>query len=88
MSTIDLNNPPPNHTLSVAVDREETKGEQAVRLTKDLSLFFVAIGFIVAIVSLCYSTVIDVTASAEEKKWAMSVLSASAAGLIGYLIRK
>jgi hypothetical protein len=29
-----------------------------------------------------------VTAQADEKKWAMSILSAAAGGIIGYLIRK
>lgn len=88
MSHIDLNQPPPNHTFSVSVDREETDGERRVRLFKDVSLFVVALGFVVMVVSLCYSTLISSSASAEEKKWAMSVLSAATGGMIGYLIRK
>ncbi|MDO3621402.1 hypothetical protein Q3O98_09860 [Ralstonia pseudosolanacearum] len=32
MSTIDLNNPPPNHNYKVSVEREETAGERWVRL--------------------------------------------------------
>ncbi|AUS42324.1 hypothetical protein CYD94_09085 [Ralstonia solanacearum] len=43
MSTIDLNNPPPNHNYKVSVEREETAGERWVRLTKDLALFFAAL---------------------------------------------
>ncbi len=88
MSTIDLNTPPPNHKFSVSVEREETAGEQRVRLIKDLTLFFVAVGFVLLIALFCYGTLTSATASAEEKKWAMSVLSAATAGLIGYLIRK
>lgn len=88
MSHIDLNQPPPNHTFSVSVDREETDGERRVRLFKDVALFVVALGFVVMVASLCYSTLISVAASAEEKKWAMSVLSAATGGIIGYLIRK
>lgn len=88
MSTIDLNAPPPNHKFSVSVEREETAGERKVRLFKDVSLFLVAIVFVVLIAWLCFSTLLSPGATAEEKKWAMSVLSAAAGGIIGYLIRK
>ena len=47
-----------------------------------------AIGFVVLIVWLCYSTLASSTAAAEEKKWAMSVLSAATGGIVGYLVRK
>ncbi len=88
MNRIDLNQPPPNHTFSVSVNREETDGERQVRLFKDVALFVVALGFVIMIAELCYSTLYSTTASAEEKKWAMSILSAATGGLIGYLIRK
>ncbi len=88
MSSIDLNSPPPNHKFSVSIDREETEGERRVRLFKDMALFVVAIGFVVLIVMLCYSTLSSATATADEKKWAMSVISAAAGGIIGYLVRK
>ncbi|GKT25079.1 hypothetical protein [Acidovorax sp. SUPP3334] len=88
MSTIDLNSPPPNHKFSVSVEREETDGERRVRLFKDVALFVVAVGFVVLLVVLCYSTLSSSTATAEEKKWAMSVLSAATGGIIGYLIKK
>lgn len=88
MSTIDLNSPPPNHKYSVSVEREETAGERRVRLFKDVALFLVAISFVVLIVVLCYSTLSSGSATAEEKKWAMSVLSAATGGIIGYLVRK
>lgn len=88
MSTIDLNSPPPNHKFSVSVEREETDGERRVRLFKDVALFVVAVGFVVLLVMLCYSTLSSSTATAEEKKWAMSVLSAATGGIIGYLLRK
>lgn len=87
MSTIDLNTPPPNHTFSVSVEREETTGERRVRLFKDATLFLVAIGFVMLIAWLCFSTLSSPSATAEEKKWAMSVLSAAAGGIIGYLVR-
>ncbi len=88
MSTIDLNSPPPNHKFSVSVEREETAGERQVRLFKDVALFLVAVAFVVLIAWLCYSTLTSASATADEKKWAMSVLSAAAGGIIGYLVRK
>lgn len=88
MSTIDLNSPPPNHKFSVSVDREETGSERGVRLFKDVVLFLVAVGFVLLIVWLCTTTLTTASTSAEEKKWAMSILSGAAGGIIGYLVRK
>lgn len=36
----------------------------------------------------CVQTMGSSTATEEEKKWAMSILSACAGGLIGYLVKK
>ena len=87
-NTLDLNNPPQNHKYSVSVEREETAGERRVRLFKDVVLFSVAITFVVAIAIMCFNTLLSDTASAEEKKWAMSILSAAAGGTIGYIVRR
>ena len=89
MSNIfDFNNPPPNHTFSASIERVETKGERGVRLFKDVMFFIVAITFVGLIAWLCTNTLLSPTTAADEKKWAMSVLSAAAGGIIGYLIRK
>jgi hypothetical protein len=88
VSTLDLSNPPPDHSYKVSVERAETSEERYVRLGKDVVLFVVAIGFVVLIAWICYSTLISQTASVDEKKWAMSVLSAATGGIIGYLVRK
>jgi hypothetical protein len=88
LSTIDLNKPPPNHSFSVALEREETPAEQGVRLFKDVALFLVAIAFVSSIAVVCYRTLASATATADEKKWAMSVLSGATGGIVGYLIRK
>ncbi|AKJ27382.1 hypothetical protein [Caldimonas brevitalea] len=88
MSNIDLNSPPPNHKFSVSIDREETTAEVKVRLFKEVALFCVAIAFVVLIAVLRYSTLTSTASTAEEKKWAMSVISAATGGIIGYLVRK
>lgn len=87
-NNIDLNSPPPNHNYSIKVDPKETDSDRAVRLFKDVALFLVAIGFVVLLAVLCYNTLTSATTTPEEKKWAMSILSGAAGGIIGYLIRK
>ena len=88
MSVIDLNNPLPNYRYKVSVERDETPGERAVRLVKDMGVFLLAVLFVGAIYWLCYNSVTSPTSSGEEKKWAMSILSGGAGGLVGYLVRK
>jgi hypothetical protein len=88
VSTLDLNSPPPGHKYSVAIDPEETPWERALRLFKDVALFLFAIAVVATILLVCYHTVTSTTAAADEKKWAMSVLSAAAGGILGYLVRK
>jgi hypothetical protein len=51
-------------------------------------LFLVGVGFVVAIASLCIHTLENPSTTAEEKKWAMSILSLAAGGIIGYLVKK
>jgi len=88
VSTIDLNNPPPNHRYRVSVDREETRAERNVRLVKEMGVFLFAAVFVGGIYWVAFNTVTSTSAGADEKKWAMSVLSAGAAGLVGYMVRK
>ena len=88
MSTIDLSKPPPHHQFDVAITREETASERNVRLFKDVALFVTALVFVALVVWLCYATLTATSASADEKKWAMSVLSGATGGIIGYLVRK
>ena len=88
MSSIDLNSPPPGHKFNISVERDETDGERKVRLFKDVALFIVAISFVVLIVFYCFQTLIDINTSPDAKRWAQSVLSAAAGGILGYLIKK
>ncbi len=88
MSTIDLNTPPPSHNFKVSVQPDETRAEVLVRLLKDLILFAVAIGFVGIVAWICLDTLRSAEASADEKRWAQSVISAATGGIIGYLIRR
>jgi hypothetical protein len=51
-------------------------------------LFLVGVGFVVVIASLCIHTLENPSTTEEEKKWAMSILSLAAGGIIGYLVKK
>jgi len=88
LSIFDFNNPPPNHRFTVKVERDETEGERFVRLAKDLVVFSLAAGFVVVIACLCVSTVLNSASGLEEKKWAMSILSAATGGMVGYLVAR
>ena len=85
---IDLQDPPPNHKYKASIEPQETAADIYVRLFKDVVVFLVAVGFVLLIVWLCVQTLLSTSAMPDEKKWAMSILSAAAGGMIGYLIRK
>ncbi|WGF90567.1 hypothetical protein [Marinivivus vitaminiproducens] len=87
-TTLDISQPASGKGYDVKISPEESLGERRVRLFKDVVMFLVAVGFAVLIVSLCYATLTSPDTSADEKKWAMSVLSAATGGIIGYLIRR
>jgi hypothetical protein len=88
VSTIDLDNPPPNHNYRVSVNPEETRGERCVRLAKEVGVLLFAAVFVGSIFLVAINTVTSPSAGADEKKWAMSVLSAGAGGFVGYMVRK
>jgi hypothetical protein len=85
---LDLQSPSADHKYKFSVEPNEATADRNVRLFKDVVVFLLAVGFVLLIVWLCVSTVVSASAQAEEKKWAMSILSAAAGGLIGYRIRK
>lgn len=88
MNQLDLNNPPRDHNLNVSIEPGETKAELFVRLFKDVLLFLTTIGFVVLVVWICFDALRGADKSADEKRWAMSVLTAITGGLVGYLVRK
>ena len=87
-SSINLDQPPAGHDLSISVEPTESAGERKVRLFKDVALFVVALVLVGAVLWLCVFTLQSSSASGDEKRWAQSVLSAAVGGVIGYLVRK
>ena len=88
MNSIDLNQPPPGHKFDVSIEKEESVAERRVRLFKDVALFVAALGLVALVAIYCFRALLDPTSTADEKKWAMSVLAAATGGLRGYLVRK
>mgnify|MGYP006188634455 CR=1 FL=1 len=86
MPTLDLSAPPQNHTYTVSLCPEEKNGDRLVRLAKEIILVVLAAGFVILIGWLCVETLFSTQATAEEKKWAMSSITAISGGLVGYLI--
>ncbi len=85
---LDIKGTPPGHSYTTKVEPQETVADRNVRLFKDVVLFLVAVGFVLLIVGLCVRSLLSPTTQPEEKKWAMSILTAAAAGLTGYLVKK
>ena len=85
---VDFQNPPAEHNYKFSLEPKEPLADRNVRLFKDVVVFLLAVGCVLLIVWLWVTTVVSASAQPEEKKWAMSILSAAAGGLIGYLIRK
>lgn len=88
MTSIDLSGPPADHHYILRMERTERASELGVRLFKDVALFVVAVGFVAVIGWLCVEAIRSPDSSAEEEKWAMSVLSGAAGGIVGYLVRR
>jgi uncharacterized membrane protein len=86
MRTLDLSAPPRNHTYTVSLCSEEKKGDRFVRLAKEIVLVGLAAGFVILIGWICVQALFSTHSTAEEKKWAMSTITAISGGLVGYLI--
>ena len=87
MRTLDLSAPPQNHTYAVSLCPEEKNSDSFVRLAKEIILVMLAAGFVILIGWICVQTLFSTQATAEEKKWAMSTISAISGGLVGYLVQ-
>jgi hypothetical protein len=86
--SFDLNNPPPNHSVKIGLQRDETPKEATFRLWRETILFIFAILSASAIIAFCLFVLVTNTSTADDKKWAMGVLSSIVAGTVGYLLKK
>lgn len=86
--TYDLSATPAGHTYTATVKPEESAKDPWARIFRETVLFIAALGFVGMLAWICFGTVQSGTATAEEKKWAMSFLTGAAGGLVGYLVRK
>jgi len=88
VSQLNLSGPPPNHTYRLMLEPEEKNEELCVRLLREFVLVILAASFVILLGWICYETLASVSATADEKKWAMSSITAIAGGLTGFLIRR
>ena len=86
----NLETPPPGHryNLNVSTEKDETTGERRLRLYKDFVLFTITVILLSAVAVFCITTIYSDHSDAESKKWAMSIISATIGGLVGYLVKK
>jgi uncharacterized membrane protein len=74
--------------VQATIGRKETDGERRVRLVKDVIVFGLAIILLVIVVGYSLDVLLAATATAADKRWAQSIISAIAGGVIGYLLRR
>ncbi len=86
--TYDLSAAPPGHTYTATVQPKESDKDAWARVIKDFILFLAALVFLGVLAWICVDAVRSQTASADEKKWAMSFLTGAAGGLVGYLVKR
>lgn len=86
MSTLDLNNMPPD--LQATLSKKETDGERRTRLGKDVAVF--AFALLVLFAAFLWSGWVMLTpaASADDKHTAQTIVIALVSGLAGYLVKK
>lgn len=86
---IDLSEPADGHKMDVKITPIESVGERRIRLVKDVVVFSLAVIACAAIVIYAsYTAAFDGSAGEGTKRWAMSIVSASAGGLLGFLLKK
>lgn len=84
----DLNALLVQKAYELTVKPSEDPADAAHRRRKDLALFMFALLGAGAIGAYCLWVLIEPSTSADDKKWAQSVLTAIITGLIGYLTGK
>lgn len=87
-SRIDLNTLAQAGRYDLSVRSPEDPEDARHRRRKDLLLLSVALLGMCTIGFFCVWVLLSPTASADDKKWAQSVLTALVAGFIGYLTGK
>jgi hypothetical protein len=86
MTQVDLSKPTDGY--KVIIQTEEHPHDRIVRLFKEVVLFLSAVFCFGLILFICFDVVQNTVASANEKKWAMSVLTGLTGALTGYLLKK
>lgn len=88
MSVVDLDKVPTGHEVSVTIEKSESDGDARLRRTRELVLMVCAVVGAGTFLFICYQTVTNPASSADDKKWATSIITAVVGGLVGALVKK
>jgi hypothetical protein len=76
------------HDVKVVINSRPDPADARVQRGKDIALFVVALSLISVLAGYCLYLVIFEVGSADQIRWAQSLLAAVAGGLLGYLLPK
>jgi len=85
---LDLGSIPEAYDFNATINSRPDPADARVERGKDVALFVVTLVLVSALASYCLYVVILEVGSADQIKWAQSLLAAVAGGLLGYLLPK
>lgn len=88
MSALDFDKVPDGHELTVKVEKSESEGDARLRRTREIVLMLCAVAGAGVFLWICYQTVTNPLSSADDKKWATSIITAVVGALVGALVKK
>jgi hypothetical protein len=88
VSSIDFDKVPTGHEVSVKVEKSEAAGDAWVRRLRELVLMTCAVFGAGTFLWICFQTITNPSSSADDKKWATSIITAVVGGLVGALVKK
>lgn len=87
-TTVDFSKAPENHTISLAIEKQETAEDASYRRWKDKVIFVVALAVLVVAFLTCLGVLVLGPQPADEKKIWAGVLASLVTGVLGYALGK
>lgn len=88
MSALDFDKVPDGHELTLKVEKSEEAADAFVRRLREIVLMICAVGGAAIFLWICFQVVTDPKSSADDKKWATSIITAVVGGLVGALVKR
>ncbi len=80
--------PTPGPIFRASIEPPEQVPDAQVRRIKDLSLFFVSVGILLALVTFSVIVLTSECNAEEDRRWASSTLTTVFGGVLGWLIKR